>query len=406
MAAHAEWIVRLLGDQGTWLLASAGGPPAWLASPAMRVLAAGGIALLAALLGGWGCIPILARHCSAPLASASSTLRQLHAHKRQTPTMGGLFLVGSLLLAMGLAADWRNPSAGLIALTVFGLFLVGVVDDRLKLRRRGRGLTARGKLAGQAAVAIVAAVWLWQIRSAEPLGPVIHLPATAHAWPLGWWLVPWSAVVIVASSNAVNLTDGLDGLAAGCMLTALAAIGALAWAAGIPTWALRTCIGIDSGAVEATVAAAAAGGATLGFLWFNRFPARVFMGDTGSLPLGGLLGLLALIARCELLLVVIGGVFVAETLSVIVQVGAYRLSGRRVFRCAPLHHHFQFAGWPERALVHRFWLASLGCAAVGLAVGMFGGAAHRTLPRAQFAPTEAAQFEAPKVMNTPTHGTL
>jgi len=173
--------------------------------------------------------------------------------------------------------------------------------------------------------------------------------------------------VIVGASNAVNLTDGLDGLAGGCLIFATAGMGLASYAAGHATFAECLHITHVPGAGEVAVLAGATIGALLGFLWFNCHPAQVFMGDCGALPLGGLLGVLAIIARQELLLAIVGGVFVVEALSVIVQVGSFRLRQRRVLRCAPLHHHFQLLGWPESRIVVRFWIASALCLIVGLA---------------------------------------
>ena len=185
-------------------------------------------------------------------------------------------------------------------------------------------------------------------------------------------LVLLATVVMVASSNAVNLADGLDGLAGGCLIFATAAMALVAYGSGHAEWAAYLGLARIPGSGEMTVLAAAMIGALLGFLWFNCHPAQVFMGDTGSLPLGGLLGLLAVVARQELLLVVVAGVFVVEAASVIVQVGWYRWRRRRVLLCAPLHHHFQFLGWPETRIVTRFWIASALCAGLGLAILKLG----------------------------------
>ncbi|MEX0585561.1 MAG: phospho-N-acetylmuramoyl-pentapeptide-transferase, partial [Pirellulales bacterium] len=183
---------------------------------------------------------------------------------------------------------------------------------------------------------------------------------------LGVLFIPVAVLVIVGSSNAVNLTDGLDGLAGGCVIVAAAALGIVAHASGHAGLAEYLNLTRMPGSHEMLVLVGGLIGALLGFLWFNCHPAQVFMGDTGSLPLGGLLGLLAVVTRQELLLLLVGGVFVAETLSVIVQVGCFRLTGQRVFRCAPLHHHFQFLGWPESKIVVRFWIAAALCAVVGV----------------------------------------
>jgi phospho-N-acetylmuramoyl-pentapeptide-transferase len=194
----------------------------------------------------------------------------------------------------------------------------------------------------------------------------LWLPLVGH-FELGWLLVPLATVAIVGSSNAVNLADGLDGLAGGCLVCATGAVAVVCYASGHAQWADYLGIPHIAGAGEMVVVAAAIVGGLLAFLWFNCHPASVFMGDAGSLPLGGLLGLLAVIARQELLLVAIGGVFVAEATSVIVQVASFRITGRRVFRCAPLHHHFQLQGWPEDKIVVRFWIAAVLCALAGLA---------------------------------------
>jgi phospho-N-acetylmuramoyl-pentapeptide-transferase len=174
-------------------------------------------------------------------------------------------------------------------------------------------------------------------------------------------------LVVVGSSNAVNLTDGLDGLAGGCLLSATCALALIAYASGHAQWAAYLNVPHLAGAGELVVVAGGLVGGILGFLWFNCHPAQVFMGNTGSLALGGVLGLMAVIVRQELLLAMIGGVFVVETMSVVVQVAFHRWTGRRVFRCAPLHHHFQLLGWPESKIVVRFWIASVLCAVLGLA---------------------------------------
>ncbi|HEX4149662.1 MAG TPA: phospho-N-acetylmuramoyl-pentapeptide-transferase, partial [Pirellulales bacterium] len=277
-----------------------------------------------------------------PNVSDSPTLKQLHAAKTGTPLMGGLFLVGSLavtLLAVGPIADPRLWLA-LLSLAAFGS--IGLADDWLKTRGSGRGLSARVKLAGQ--IAVSSAVGLLLVRC--------HVVDAANL-ALGWLCVPWAALVLVASANAVNLADGLDGLAGGLVVVASAA-----WA-----W-----IAYRSGAGSCLVMAAATCGATLGFLWFNRHPARVFMGDTGSLALGGMLGLMALLLGQELRLLAIGGVLVAEAASVLLQVSYFKWRRKRIFRCAPLHHHFQFLGWPETRIVARFWLAGVVCALAGVLV--------------------------------------
>ena len=200
-----------------------------------------------------------------------------------------------------------------------------------------------------------------------PDGLFLPPPLNVAPFSLGIGFVPLAIVVMVGSSNAVNLTDGLDGLAGGCLMFAAAAMTLAVYAAGHAQWAAYLHIPHIAGCGELAVLAAAMIGAVVGFLWFNCHPAQVFMGDTGSLPLGGLLGFMAVVARQELLLVLVGGVFVAEAASVILQVGWYKWRRRRIFLCAPLHHHFQFRGWPENKIVVRFWIAAALCALLGTA---------------------------------------
>ena len=332
-------------------------------SPAMRAALAGLLSLGLALLLGRRSIVWLARHFREPNASDSERLRRLHAHKESTPTMGGLFIVAGLGIASLALADCTNRCVQLTLLAVVGLTLVGAIDDLTKIMR-GRGLRPRVKLLAQTAVALAVAVPLYRLQSADPEHLPLAIPGLDGSVALGAWFVPWAALVVVGAANAVNLTDGLDGLAAGCLTFAFAALAAV------------TCV---SGAGELAVVAAAAAGVVLGFLWFNRHPAQVFMGDAGALPLGGLLAMLALCVRQEWILLVVGGVFVVEAASVIVQVASYKWRAKRVFLCAPLHHHFQFLGWPEKRIVLRFWLAAALCAALGLA--SLGWNAGETAPQ-------------------------
>ncbi len=214
---------------------------------------------------------------------------------------------------------------------------------------------------------MTAAILVYRLHAEIAGGLELAVPLAGRSIMLGWLFVPLATLVIVGSSNAVNLADGLDGLAGGCLLSATGAVAIGVYASGHAEWAAYLQIPHIPGAGEMAVTAAAMVGALLGFLWFNCHPASVFMGDTGSLPLGGLLGLLAVIARQELLLVAIGGVFVVEAVSVIVQIAWFRCTQRRIFLCAPLHHHFQLKGWPEDKIVVRFWIAGVLCAILGLA---------------------------------------
>ncbi len=302
-----------------------------------------------------------------PIKSDSPEVQRLHRNKRFTPTMGGLFIVAGLATAAMVFGDLENRFLQLALWVAGGMALVGAVDDLVKLRGHANGISARAKLAGQLAVAGVAAVILYQHHAQTPDALLLKVPLTGVGIPLGVWFIPLAVLVIVGSSNAVNLTDGLDGLAGGCLIFATAAMAAVVYAAGHAEFAAYLNITRIPGAGELAVLAGAMIGGVLGFLWFNCHPAEVFMGDTGSLPLGGLLGLLAVAVRQELLLVIVGGVFVVEAASVIIQVASFRLRRRRVFRCAPLHHHFQFLGWAENKIVVRFWIAAALCALLGVA---------------------------------------
>ena len=319
-----------------------------------RALLAAASSLILSLLLGWTWIRCLGKHCREPQRSDSARLNELHQAKAATPTMGGAFLVTSFIVALLLFGDLSSVNLWHVLLLTLGLALLGAWDDWVKLRTHRRGMSAKAKLAGQTLLAALIVMSLyWQPLQAGSLSP-LAIPLSGAELPLGWMFVPLAVLVIVGSSNAVNLTDGLDGLAAGCVLAATAGLG-------------LTAYGIGEANGNMLIVLAALAGAVAGFLWFNRYPARVFMGNTGSLPLGGLLGLVAVILGLELLFALIGGIFVIETLSVVLQVGSYKLRRKRIFLCAPLHHHFQFLGWPEQAIVRRFWIAAVLCAMAGVA---------------------------------------
>jgi phospho-N-acetylmuramoyl-pentapeptide-transferase len=341
--------------------------PAALQKITLRASLAALLSFALAVLLGPHMIAWLRGRFREPIKSDSPQVLRLHRDKRSTPTMGGLFIVAGLIGGVLLLGDLGNRYVLVALLVVCGLALIGAVDDLVKLRAAANGISARGKLAAQLAVATLAAVLLYPTQAALPDGLLLRVPLMQTGFSLGLWFIPVTVLVIVGASNAVNLTDGLDGLAGGCLIFAAAAMTALVYAAGHAGWAEYLHVPRIPGAGEMTVLAGAMIGGVAGFLWFNCHPAQVFMGDTGALPLGGLLGLLAVVARQELLLVVIGGVFVAEALSVILQVGYHRWRRRRIFLCAPLHHHFQFKGWPENKIVVRFWIAAALCALVGVA---------------------------------------
>ncbi|HEY1784271.1 MAG TPA: phospho-N-acetylmuramoyl-pentapeptide-transferase [Pirellulales bacterium] len=326
------------------------------------------ISFALALLFGRQLIAWLRRRFREPIKTASPRVAELHAAKQATPTMGGLFIAAGIVISTALLADMSNPLVWLgVALTV-ALAALGAVDDLAKLRSSARGLSPHAKLAGQSAIALAVALAVYAQHRHTPGALELHLPLVGVSLPLGLGFVPLAVLVLVGSSNAVNLADGLDGLAGGCLLLATGAMAALVYASGHSGWAEYLGVPHISHAAEVVVLASSVLGAILGFLWFNCYPASVFMGDTGSLPLGGLLGYFAIVCRQELMLVVVGGVFVVEAASVLLQIGSCRLRQKRVLLCAPLHHHFQFLGWAENKIVVRFWIASALVAIAGLGI--------------------------------------
>jgi len=341
--------------------------------------------LLTVLLGPWW-IDWLRRRFREPLDTRLPQLSKLHQAKQWTPTMGGLFIVGGLLLGSLAWADLRNPYVAVTLTTIAALSILGAVDDLTKLARRGPGIAPRTKLIFQSSIALVASLWLYQIHQATPDGLLLRLPIIGATGDLGLWYVPLAMTLLIGFANAVNLTDGLDGLAAGCTLLALMTMAVIAYLGGSLVLTSPETVPDARCAGEMLVVAAAAAGGLLGFLWFNCHPAHVFMGDTGSQPLGGLLAMMALCTRHELLLLVVGGVFVVEAGSVMLQVGSFRLRNRRILRCAPLHHHFQFGGWSETQIVVRFWIAAAIFASLGLGLLRYPNAAPSHLPPA---PTNA-----------------
>jgi phospho-N-acetylmuramoyl-pentapeptide-transferase len=306
----------------------------------------------------------------AELQRGADTIREdtpeRHQLKQGTPTMGGLVILGALLLATLLWANLRNRYVWVVVSTVVGFGLLGLWDDLTKLRRR-KGLSIRTKFGLQLLLAVgLLQLVFWQPPAAG-WSPVLAIPFF-KGWlvDLGWWWIPFAALVVVGASNAVNLTDGLDGLAIGPIIMAGGAFGVLAYLTGNFRAADYLKILNVKGAGELSVFCGALIGAAIGFLWFNCHPAQVFMGDVGSLALGASVGTLAVLTKSELLLPLIGGLYVVEAVSVIVQVAAFRLTGRRIFRRAPLHHHFEHLGWPEPKIVVRFWIVSFALALLAL----------------------------------------
>lgn len=342
-----------------------------------RACLAAGFSLLLAIALGPRAIRWLAVRFRQPIKGDSETLRRLHGHKQATPTMGGVFVIAGLLAGLAVFADLANRYVQIAALLAIGMAIVGAIDDLAKLRSAGRGLSPKAKLLGQCGVALAAAWLVYRQHLQTPGTLELSLPGLG-AVSLGKWFLPLAVLVIVGSSNAVNLTDGLDGLAGGCLALAIGALALIGYGGGHAGLAEYLGVANIPQAGEMLIVAGGMLGGVLGFLRFNCHPARIFMGDSGSLPLGGLLGLLAVVARQECLLFIVGGVFVAETLSVILQVAVFRATGKRVFRCAPLHHHFEFRGWPETQIVTRFWIASALCAVLGLFVLRFAADGPRS----------------------------
>jgi phospho-N-acetylmuramoyl-pentapeptide-transferase len=288
-----------------------------------------------------------------------------HRSKKGTPTMGGLLILVSMLGATLLWANLGNRYIWVVVLSTAGFGAIGVWDDLMKVRRR-RGLSARAKFGLQMLFALaVLQIVFWQ--SPANWTPTLAIPFL-KGWlvNLGWAWIPFAMLVIIGAANAVNLTDGLDGLAVGPVIMAGSAFGILAYLTGNFRAADYLKILNVKGAGELTVFCGALIGAAIGFLWFNCHPAQVFMGDAGSLALGAAIGMLAVLTKAELLLPLIGGLYVIEAASVIIQVASFKLTGRRVFRMAPLHHHYELAGWAEPKIVVRFWIVSFALALLAL----------------------------------------
>lgn len=289
-----------------------------------------------------------------------------HQQKAGTPTMGGLLLGFCIITSVLLWGDLANEYVWMTLFVFLGFGALGFVDDYAKVvKKRNKGLTAKQKLLGQVIVAGVAAAVLL---SDPEYSTRLAVPFFKHLTPdLGMWYLPFAMIVMIGASNAVNLTDGLDGLAIGPMIVNAAMFGLFIYVAGHAQMARYLQVMPVSGVGEVTVFCGALVGAGLGFLWFNAYPAQIFMGDVGSLSLGGVLGFLAVLCKQELLLIVVGGLYVAETVSVILQVGYFKMSGgKRIFRMAPLHHHFELMGVPESKIIIRFWILSILLALVGL----------------------------------------
>jgi phospho-N-acetylmuramoyl-pentapeptide-transferase len=315
---------------------------------------------------------LIALKIGQPIRTADEVhrLAELHSGKKGMPTMGGVLVIGAVVIS---SVVWARPDNRFVWLALFTMVYLGALgfaDDYLKVtKKKSDGISGRLKLIFQLALALlVAAVFLTnpliEVQARSLYLPFFKSPVLTN---MGWFTVLFFAFVIVGSSNAVNLTDGLDGLAIGCTITSAFAYALLCYAGGNFRIAEYLQVPFYPYTGELTVICAALVGAGLGFLWFNCHPAKVIMGDTGALAIGGVIGVIAICCKQELLLAVVGGVFVIEAASVILQVLSFRLTGKRIFAMSPIHHHFELSGWKENTVIVRFWILSAIFALLGLA---------------------------------------
>ncbi|WP_034721815.1 phospho-N-acetylmuramoyl-pentapeptide-transferase [Bacteriovorax sp. DB6_IX] len=289
-----------------------------------------------------------------------------HLKKAGTPTMGGVFIIGSILFALLFTGNFESKPLLATLFVMLSYFGLGFIDDYAKIAKKNtKGVSAKGKLLWQFVTAIIAVYFL---RDANVISSDLYVPflkgPIINMYSL---FIAFAAFVIVGSSNAVNLTDGLDGLAIGPIITSAASLGIIAYATGHKEIASYLFVPYIENIGELTVLCAAIVGAGVGFLWYNSYPAQIFMGDVGSLSLGGTLGIIAVLTKNEILFVLIGGIFVVEALSVILQVASYKLRKKRIFKMAPIHHHFELLGWPEPKVIVRFWIISIFLAILAIA---------------------------------------
>ncbi|MFT5503597.1 MAG: phospho-N-acetylmuramoyl-pentapeptide-transferase [Gammaproteobacteria bacterium] len=291
-----------------------------------------------------------------------------HFSKAGTPTMGGALILVAIVVSTLLWSNLSSRFVWIVLYVTIGFGVIGWVDDYRKIRlKSSKGLSAKGKIFWQSMIGLTAALSLYYTRE-YPIETQLIVPFIKNILiDLGWGYIVLTYFVIVGSSNAVNLTDGLDGLAILPTVLVAGALGVFAYLTGNINFASYLGIPYVPGVGETVVFCGALVGAGLGFLWFNTYPAQVFMGDVGALSLGAALGVLAVIVRQELVLFIMGGIFVAETMSVVLQVASFKLTGRRIFRMAPLHHHFELKGWPEPRIIVRFWIITVVLVLIGLA---------------------------------------
>jgi len=338
-----------------------------------RAVAAAVTAFLVTLIfGNFAIRSLIALKLGQPIRAAAEVhrLAELHGGKQGTPTMGGVLVIGAVFVSTLIWARLDNRFVWLVLFSMIYLGALGFADDYLKItKKKSDGISGRLKLIFQIALAgIITAVFLssplLEVQARSLYVPFFKAPVIAN---MSWFTFVFFALVIVGSSNAVNLTDGLDGLAIGCTITVAFGYALLSYAAGNFRIAEYLQVPFYPFAGELTVVCSALVGAGLGFLWFNCHPAKVFMGDTGSLAIGGMIGVVAICCKQELLLIVVGGMFVIEAVSVILQVMSFKLTGRRIFVMSPLHHHFELTGWKENTVIVRFWILSIIFVLLGLA---------------------------------------
>lgn len=293
---------------------------------------------------------------------------QSHLSKSGTPTMGGALILFAIVTSTLLWSDLSNRYVQAVLFVTVGFGLIGWVDDYRKvIEKNARGLPARWKYFWQSVIGLLVAVVLYK-GATSPVETTLYIPFFKHfAWEMGAAFVVLTYFMIVGFSNAVNLTDGLDGLAIMPTVMVGSALGIIAYLSGHANFSNYLHIPFIQGAGELVIFCGALAGAGLGFLWFNTYPAQVFMGDVGALALGAALGVIAVIVRHEIVFFIMSGIFVMETVSVILQVASFKLTGRRIFRMAPLHHHFELKGWPEPRVIVRFWIITVMLVLIGLA---------------------------------------